>query len=593
MSIAVFLMILALALYLFVSERLPLEVTSLLTLVLLVGSGIVTPDVAFSQFGNEGIVLIGSLFVLSAALQRSGVMTQLETLIVRLSGRSRTLAFFLMLVSIAAVSSLMSNVATMSLFLPFIVALAQRYRESARIWLMPAAFATVLGGTCTLIGTSTNIIVSGALPELGLERLGFFDTGYAAFPILLLGLIYLRYCTAPILGRAADAEETSVAVQYQIRTYTAEVIIQPDSVLADKTIGQSKIFRSLGVTILSVHREGYPPLLPRQSVLLRAKDKLLVEGDIQKLTEMMGRFGLAYTEEDKAQRAAPAAGDVQLDLHEVLLTSRSPLAYRTPAEAYLRNNYRISLIAITRLGETIRERLSEVRLKPGDLLLVQFVGAMDNAMLEQFGLVPLQRLTPPRVSTRQLQFAVIIFLLSLLVGSFTPVPLALSCLSGALTCVIVGVLRPQDIYEVVEWRVLLFIAGILVLGRGMQASGTAEAIGNMLLSAVQGLGPEALLCTLMVATILLTQALSNQAAALLMLPIAAHMAQTAQLHPMPLIMGVTIGASLGFLTPFEPVYMLVFGPGRYRFIDFLKLGGVLTLLCLIASMLLIPYMYPF
>jgi di/tricarboxylate transporter len=154
-------------------------------------------------------------------------------------------------------------------------------------------------------------------------------------------------------------------------------------------------------------------------------------------------------------------------------------------------------------------------------------------------------------------------------------------------------LRPQDIYEVVEWRILLFIAGILVLGKGMQESGTAEALGNLLLQSLEGLGPTAILVALMLGTIALTQALSNQAAALLVLPIAAHVAEVSHLQVTPLVIGVTVGASLGFLTPLEPVYMLVFGPGRYKFSDFLRLGGLLTLLCVVASALIIPLVFPF
>jgi di/tricarboxylate transporter len=594
-EIALFLLILVLALYLFITEKLPVEITALMVMVLLVASRIVPREVAFAQFGNEAIVLIGSLFVLSAALQRAGVMGHLETLIVKASGRSRNLAFFWVLLSIAGISSLMSNVATMSLFLPFIVSLAGRYRESARYWLMPAAFATVLGGTCTLIGTSTNIVVNSALPGFGIAQLGFFDTGLVAFPLLILGICYLLFISAPLLGSGDSKSNEEVSVQYQLRSYTAEVVIGATSQLADKTIGQSKVFRSLGVTILSIHRDGYPSILPRQSVFLRAGDLLIVEGDIQKLTEVMTRYGLMYPEERKSQSEklnAPTQGQ-PLELHELLVTSRSPLAFRTPAEAYLRNNYRISLIAITRLGETIREQLSDVRLKPGDLLLVQFVGAMDNRMLESFGLVPLQSLSAPRVSSAQLWTAVLIFISSLTIGSVTSVPLAFSCLVGALTCVITGVLRPQDIYEVVEWRILLFIAGILVLGKGMQESGTAEALGNLLLQSLEGLGPTAILVALMLGTIALTQALSNQAAALLVLPIAAHVAEVSHLQVTPLVIGVTVGASLGFLTPLEPVYMLVFGPGRYKFSDFLRLGGLLTLLCVVASALIIPLVFPF
>ena len=599
-----FIAILVLAFFLFSREVLPLEISGLLVLLLLVFTGILEPREALSSFGNEALFLIGSLFVLIAGLNKTGVIKKLETQLLRICGSSRLLSFTLVMVIVAAVSAFVSNTATLAVSIPIIVSMAERFGDSPQKWLMPVAFASVLGGMNTLVGTSTNIIISGLLPEYNVGEFDLFTTSTVGMPILICGLIFLVMFSRYLLPGELGPDE-NIPLKYGLRPYTAELTVREDSPLAHTRVANSPLFGNVAVTILGVMRKGEPMLVPFGNLRIHAGDRLIIQGDIEQLHETLDKHGLEFheqikdeTEEEgengerKARREKKEKDEVDFGFHEVLVTARSPLNNRTPKEVSLRARYRMSLVAINRQGATLRSKLSEVRIAAGDILVVQFLNNMDNSVLDTLGLVPLQEIKGERRKTHLAPHAVGVFFLSLLLGSITHFPLAITCLAGCVLLVILDILRPAEMYESIEWKVLIFIGAVLCLGKGMQASGTAELLGGALSTFFLTLpDPAYAIAFFFVITVVMTQLLSNQATAVVMIPIAVTTARHIGLEPMAFVMSVTIAASCCFVTPFEPAFMLVYGPGRYRFVDFFRLGIGITILAVIIAVYIIPRAY--
>ena len=595
----IYLAILVLGFTLFSREIFPLEISALLILCLLVLSGILTKQEAFSSFGNESLILIGSLFIMIAALNKTGIIKKIEQQILRFCGTNRNLSFVLILVLVAVVSAFVSNTATLAVTIPIIVSIAESYGESPRRWLMPIAFASVLGGMNSLVGTSTNIIISSLLPEYGLEEFSLFTTAQAGLPILIVGLIYLVVVSPFVMAKGEKEGTKSITRKYDMRSFTAEIIVLEDSPLVNQMLSQTKIFQEADVTVLGIIRPGRPQLYPRATFTLHAGDRLVVEGNIEKLTDITEEHGLQFDEERKALERDKSKEDDSseersvVEFHEVLVTASSILNNSTPAEVYLRNRYRISLIAVNRQGVTIRQKLSTLQILAGDILLVQFIGPVDLNTLDYLSLIPLKSLQKERRRTKRAPLAAVVFIGALMIGSITSVPLAISCLSGAILMVIFGILKSDEIYEAIEWKVLLFIGAVLCLGKGMTGSGTAEYLAQVLSTQFATLDPTYSISFFFIITVVMTSLLSNQATAVVMIPLAISTAGALGLEPMPFVMSVTIAASCCFLTPFEPAFMLVYGPGGYKFSDFFKLGFILNILAVAIAICIIPVVWGF
>ncbi|MCB0336508.1 MAG: SLC13 family permease, partial [Bdellovibrionales bacterium] len=464
-DIVLFLVILFGGFALLATEFMALEMVAFCVLLALVFTGLLPASDAFDSFGNQSIFLIGSLFVLIAGLRKTGIVSRLEDIITIVSDRPRWITFGVVLFVVAFISAFVSNAATLAVCIPLVVRLAKRYGESARSWLMPVAFASVLGGMNSLIGTSTNIIISSLLPAYGIPEFRLFTTAYVGFPILLVGLLYLLIFAKVILRRDDSRDQDDVEVKYDLRAYTAEILVQGKSPLANKTLSSTALFKEADVTVLNIIREGMAPLFPHAGFLIRSDDRLLVEGNIAKLTEITDKYGLQFREEAKAieLQEGKKKNDISIEFHEVLIASDSLLVNRKPSGVSLRNRFGISLIAINRKGETLRSKLSDLKMESGDILVVQFLSQVDNDLLDYLGLVPLQKINQERLLSNRAWLAAGIFVAALLFGSITSFPLSITCLAGAVSLPILKILKMNEFYTALEWRILLFIGAILSL----------------------------------------------------------------------------------------------------------------------------------
>lgn len=594
LSVITYLSILAVAIYLFVSEKIAIEIAGLIIVVLLIFSGTITKEVAFSSFGNDSIFLIASLYVMTAGLSKTGLLSKLEHVIVARGQQKPQKTFFIILALAGIISSFISNAATMAAILPIVISIAHKLNIPARNWLLPTSFIAVLAGTNTLIGSSTNMVISSLLPRYGLDPLGLFTLTPISLPIFFIGIIYLLFFSRFLVSSNTDTEQ-SLDLKYDLRSYTAEVRVLENSPLCGTQIENSALFRQIDVTIIAVSRKDYPVMAPRGGLMIRANDKLIVEGNIKKLTEIRDVYGLKFPEELKAL-VTETGEQVKLDnlkFHEVLVSSKSILASCTPLEVQLRNRYKISLIAINRHGTTLREKLKDVKIASGDILIVQFLSNIQKQDLDYLGLVPLQSIETEVFRVKFAKHAGIIFLASILIGSFTNIAMSLSCLAGALAMVSLGIVRAHEAFENIDWKILIFIGSVICLGLGMENSGSALAIANLLKPLLVTMRPELLIFCFFAISATLTQLLSNQATGVILIPIAVNMSQLLQIDPMPLIIALTMGASSGYLTPLDPPFMLVYGPGGYKFKDFAKVGFFLLLISGAMVTWLVPLIWKF
>jgi di/tricarboxylate transporter len=588
LPILLLLIILAVALVLFAFEWLPPDVTALGVLVALVVLRLVPLERAFAGFGSDTVMLLLGLLIMTAALLRAGVVEAVSHRLLRLTNRHPQRILPAIMGAVGLLSALINNTAAAAFFLPVILGLGQRTKMSASRWLMPMAFAAILASSVTLISTSTNIVVSGLMAQAGLAPIGMLELTPVGLPILLLGLLYMLVVGQRLIPERAEPQ--ALTETFGLRSYLAELRIAPGSPLDGVTLAHSGLGRDLGLIVLAIIRQGESQPNPPATATLRAGDALLVEGPSEAVLRIKSIPGIDIQADAKFSDA-----DLERDglrLAEVVLLPRSPFIGRTPKGLRMRERFRIQVLAINRRAGMIRSQIADTRLQMGDVLLVQGspeqIAALqaENAF-DVLGVVETRHFNPRRAWTVAAVFAG-----ALLLGSLGVVPLPVAMLLGALLVFLTRSITPDDAYRQVDWKVLILIGSMLGLGVAMQHTGTAEFLAEQLTGLVGTWHPLWLLTGFFLLTVALTQPMSNQAAAAVVLPVALQTALQLGLNPRTFAMMIAIAASTSYLTPLEPACLMVYGPGHYRFVDFLKVGGPLTLIVYLLAIVLTPLLWP-
>lgn len=587
-EIVVLLSIVVVAVVLFTFEWIPADVTGMGIMITLALTGILPPEMAFAGFGSDTVLMILGLLIMTAALLRTGVVDMAGRAILRQAGTDPRRLLILVTVSVAVLSAFISNTAAAAFFLPIVMGLAIRANASPSLFLLPMAFASILTSSVTLISTSSNIVVSGLMTRYGLDPIGMFELAPVGIPIAVVGLVYLLTIGRRLIPVRTGGRE--LAEEFGLGPYLSEVVVQANSKLAGKTLDESGFGRDLDLTVLGVIREGESPILPQADTRLRAADVLIVEGDREEILKIKDTAGLDIRPDVK--HAVAGQEEEGFVLAEAIVMPGSPLIGRTLKSYELRERHGVQALAIHRHGVSLRDKLSRIRLRLGDALLLQ--GSQERlAALEGrnvLRVVGAEFENRPRV--RHAWPAIGIFTAAIAVAALEIVPLAVAFMTGAFLTLVTRCLTPEEAYRDIEWKVLILIGSMLALGTAMQETGAAELLASRIVDIAGDSDPVWLLTGFFLLTVVLTQPMSNQAAAIVVLPLAIETAFAASLNPRTFAMMIAVAASVSYLTPLEPACLMVYGPGRYRFVDFLKVGALLTVAIYLIAILLVPRVWP-
>lgn len=585
MEIALVLGLLAATVALFALEKLPVDMTTLIVLAILVVSGILSVEQAFAGFSNPIIVVLASLFVISGTLERSGVMDAVGARLHRVARGGQGQLVPAVMGLAALLSAFASNTMTTAVLTPPVIGVARKIDVSPSRVLMPLAYASILGGTCTLIGTSTNVAVSGYIAAAGMRPVGLFELAPVGLVLVVIGMAYMT-----LVGRRMlpDHQPDALTDEYNIREYLSEVVVPEGSPLVGQRIFASGL-AALGVRILKVQRGG-EPFIPDPRTTIRAGDVFFVQARPEDLLKVKAAAGIDIRPERLMGELDGSAGAIRIV--EMLVTPQSDLRDRNLEEANFRERYGLAVLAIYRHGHSIVEKLSRIRLRTGDLLLVQGPAERLTYLRRHPDLWTLEEIDPSRYGSPRGLLTVAALVVALVLSALGVVPLAIAVLAAGLVAVASRAITMDEAYEFIDWRLLVLIGGMTAFGTAMQESGAAAFVAETIVGVLREHGDRVVLGGFVLLTMLLTQPMSNAAAALVVLPIALESARLLGADPRSFAIGIMLGASVSLITPFEPACILVYGPGKYRFADFVKVGSVLTFILLAVVLIMVPWLWP-
>ena len=620
--IVIVLSLLVLAVVLFATRALPVDLVTIFLLLALVLTGILDTAQAFAGFSSQIIIILGSIFVINGALLEGRVLDVVSTWLLRVAGGSTNKLLLTTMSVVSGLSGFMNNTAVTSLFIGPTMSVARRLKTSPSKLLMPVCFASILGGTCTLIGTSTNVAVSGEIQrqhEAGLvewiaqggndlnndgeldsldylmhaevnkikiyKPLGLFEITPLGLLIMGVGIVYLM-----VIGRKLlpDYPDESLAEDFNIREYVSEIVVMSGSKLVGELVFKSSLAQ-MDFQIIKILRKK-KSFVPNARSKFEENDVLLISGRIDDLMAVKDASGIEIKAEVKLEDESLQTEETKIA--ELLITPKSTLIRHSLKEANFRQRFGLAVLAIYRHGQVLGRKLGEIKLRAGDLLLVQGSKERLQALEDDTNLVRLEVNEAPSADRRRKGLMALTFFgFAVLAGGFNLAPLPVCFLSAAAMTVATGCITMQKAYEVIDWRVLIVIGGMTAFGAAMRESGTANWLAGGIQSFFES--PRMILAGFILLTMFLTQTMSNAAAALVVLPVAMQTAQTLDVSGQTYAIAVMLAASSSFVAPFEPACILVSGPGKYRFTDYVKAGLGLTLIMAFLVWFFVPLIWGF
>lgn len=552
-------------------------------LVVLMVAGIVDVETALSGFSNPAIATIAALFIVAAGLRTTGALDIVAERLFR-GVRGPRSAIARIALSTSAVSAFVNNTPVVAMGIPAIAAWGRRSRVSPSKLLIPLSYASILGGLCTLIGTSTNLVSDGMLRSHDLAGLGFFELARVGVPFALVGVAYLVVVAPRLPDRVVLRSPSD-----DIRRYTCEMEIVEPSGLIGKSVEEGGLRHLPGLFLVSVERSTglIAPVGP--GTRLFPGDRLTFAGALETIVDLRRFRGLEPVA-DERRSARPAS----TELHEAVISPGSPLVGSSIRDAEFRGRYGAAVIAVHRHGERISSRIGDIVLRPGDTILLEAARGFTRAFQDSRDFYLVSRVEQSEsVRYDRLFASVLVLTVVVTVAALRLAPVAIAAMGGAILMVVMRCLRPGEAKLAVDWSVLVMIGSALGVAQALEASGAARLIAEGIVGVARALGPVGVLGGVLLSTILLTEFVSNTAAIALMFPVALSAAAQLGLDPRAFLIATTIAASLSFSTPLGyQTNLMVYGPGGYRFTDFTRIGLPLQLILVILALVMIPVLWP-
>ena len=591
MPIVLVSLILILTLFLLISEKISVDKTAIGIMVLLALTGILSPAETVAGFANPAVITVGAMFLLSYGLIRTGAVGFLTELVLKFSKGNRTSAFIIVLTSVAVLSAFINNTPVVTLFIPIVMGLSCECDFSPSKLLIPLSYVSILAGTSTLIGTSTNIIVSDLAHIKGFDPLSMFELGRLGVPIAAIGILFL-FVVAPKLmpGRTAPLCELDEGKE---KKYIAELMVTEKSPLIGKKDINVYAEENLGLSVIEIFRNGgiFDPSRTRLSI--KQNDIFLVKGTAQDIISCLKskELSLIHGKENLTFNGSPEDDLIV----ELVIPPLSSLLREPLMSDELQNDADICIIAIrSRTSYFSYKELQNGRLKIGDILLVQCPRNKLDKIRKSPDFVIIEDIHHAIIDREKAGIATGIFAAVVLAATLGLVDIMICALTGVFLMTFTHCLSLKDAYRSLESQVLLLIVGTLALGLAMQKTGATELYSDAFLSLFEGKSPHIVLFAIILLTSIFTHILSNNATAVLLLPIAISTAVSLGVDTRPFIIGICFGASACYASPIGyQTNLLVYGPGGYRFSDFLKLGLPLNIMVIVIASVFIPVFWPF
>jgi di/tricarboxylate transporter len=586
--------VLVVALVAFVAEWLPVDLTALCVAIVLILLGLVTPEEGIAGFSNSATVTVMAMFVLSAGITRTGVIQVIRDRLLVWGGKNPHQQVFVLGALVGPISAFINNTAVVAIFLPIVEDWCKKQKISPSKLLIPLSYATVLAGMITVVGTSTNILASGISAKLGYGEFSLFQFTALGVVTFLAGLIYLTIFAPKLLPDRKSSTGEFLEDDYGSKVYLSEVIISPRSNLIGQTLSESGLQRKFNFDVLELIRNKVHLSQPLADKVLNAGDILIVHSSREELLKIKDERGLEIFADVKFQKedieSTITTGEEKLA--EVLILSNSRLIGTTLKDLKFRQRYNATVLAIRRGSELLQGRLGKIPLKFGDLLLVQgpkqsFIGLQTTRELLVLEEKEIESLRQDKGI-----IALMITLLVIIIAAFDIQPILVTSLVGVVLMVITGCLKPGEVYGSIRWDIIFLLAGLIPLGTAMDNSGTTKWLADNLVAIGGNLSGFWILVFFYLITSVLTEILSNNAAVVLMIPVAVEVAKTLGLNPLAFMYAVTFAASNSYLTPIGyQTNTMVYAPGGYKFLDFTRLGAPLNLILTILTPVLIVLFY--
>ncbi|MFM8635923.1 MAG: SLC13 family permease [Planctomycetia bacterium] len=570
---------------LLVGQRAP-DMVMMGAVIVLLAAGVLTPDEALRGMSNEGMITVAALFVVASAVERTGA---LATIVDRVLGQPRSLASAQLrtMIGPGATSAFMNNTPVVALMVPAIRDWARKHRLSVSKLLMPMNCAVVLGGLCTLIGTSTNVVVSGLVSGKTGRPLGMFEITWLGVPIFLVGMAYLLLASKLLLKDRRPAMSASD----DPREYSLEMLVESGSPLVGRTIEEAGLRGLHGLYLMEIDRDGHVMAAVAPTERLEASDRLVFVGVVDSVLELQKIRGLRPATDQVFKLDDPRSERV---LVEAVVSSSCPLVGGTIREGRFRSTYGAVVIAVARDGERLQMKIGDIVLEPGDTLLLEASPAFVERQRSSrhFYLVSqVDGFAPPRHD--QAWIALTVLAGMVLAATLELAPMVAAALVAAGIVLVTRCVSSTDARRSIEWESLLLIAASFGLAKAMEKTGLDEIVAQSAIGAA-GDSPHLVLAAVYVVTMLATELMSNNAAAVLMFPIGWQAAADMGVNPIPFVMAVTIAASCGFATPMGyQTNLMIYGPGGYKFSDYVRFGGPLNLIVMALTVILAPFIWPF